>query len=132
MIRVQFSLRTVFVVMTACALLLAWWAPADSGVQCMNFDFARWQPDLRVTTERQFCALVGGKPEQKMMETFDWPDFSKSDVIQVPVNGLARIIHGRTLARSASEGLPTSYPRLRFGLVSSTLRPDAAPMNNPG
>jgi hypothetical protein len=46
--------------------------------------------------------------------------------------GLTRIIHGQTLARSASEGLPTSYPRLRVGLVSNRLRPDAVPMNNPG
>jgi hypothetical protein len=89
MIRAQFSLRTVFVVMTACALLLTWWAPPDNGVECTNIQFPRWRPDLRITTERQFCELLGGKPEQKLGETFDWPDFSKSDVIQVPVNGLA-------------------------------------------
>jgi hypothetical protein len=33
-----------------------------------------------------------------------------------------RIIRGRTLARRASEGVATCYPRLRVGLVSRTLR----------
>jgi hypothetical protein len=35
----------------------------------------------------------------------------------------ARILHGRTHARSASEGATTTYPRLRFGLVWRTERP---------
>ena len=37
-------------------------------------------------------------------------------LVRLP-SGLAGIIHGPTLARSASEGSTTTYPRLRFGLV---------------
>jgi hypothetical protein len=92
MVRLQFSLRTVFVVMTACALLLAWWAPADSGVQFANTYFPQWRPsvsNLRITTEHQFHERLNGKPEPPTGDSVDWPDFSKSDVIAVPLNGLA-------------------------------------------
>ena len=44
----------------------------------------------------------------------------------------AGIIHGPTLARSASEGSKTTYPRLRFGLVLCTLRRSTRAVNNPG
>jgi hypothetical protein len=88
MIRVQFSLRTVFVVMTACALLLGWWAPADSGVRFANISFLDGRQDgfdRRITTDREFDELIGGMPHRPLQ----WPDFAKSDVIAVPANGLA-------------------------------------------
>ena len=46
--------------------------------------------------------------------------------------GLNQIIHKPTLARSASEGRTTAYPRLRFGLVFRTLHQKSSTVNNPG
>ena len=93
MIRVQFSLRTVFVVMTACALLLAWWVPPETEVRFANISFTQWRPsspNLRITTEQQFYQLLGPNPGRSLLQGLpDWPDFAKSDVIQVPANGLA-------------------------------------------
>ena len=39
------------------------------------------------------------------------------------VREVVRISHHQTLARRASEGVPTGCPRLRFGLVLRTLEP---------
>jgi hypothetical protein len=115
MIRVQFSLRTVFVVMTACALLLAWWVPPDDEVRfavqaaiCAargkkwwvppddevrfaGIYFTQWRPsisNLRITNERQFFQMLGHERDPGVCP-LAWPDFFKSDVIPVPLNGLA-------------------------------------------
>jgi hypothetical protein len=90
MIRVQFSLRTVFVVMTACALLLAWWAPAQTEVRFANILFPYWAdgPVRRVTTEQELFASIGGKRDP-LEGAPPWPDFAKLDVIAVPTTRLA-------------------------------------------
>ncbi|MHC4403958.1 MAG: hypothetical protein ACYTG0_30235 [Planctomycetota bacterium] len=89
--RVQFSLRTIFVLMAACCLLLAWWVPSDGEVRFAHIYFNRWQPSmaaLRITTPSQFCHLLGFELS-RLDDWSEWPDFSKSDVIPVPLNGLA-------------------------------------------
>lgn len=91
MIRVQFSLRTVLILMAACCLLLAWWVPTDDEVRFAHIHFTKWRPSiapLRITTARQFFDVLGYEPGQEP-DFPEWPDFSKSDVIPVPLNGLA-------------------------------------------
>jgi hypothetical protein len=104
MIRFQFGLKTVFVVMTACCLLLAWWAPAPDDVRFAELYFRQWQPSvaaLRITTAKEYYRLLGYEPDPKIFRGFDRPDFSRSDVIAVPLNGLA----GGPSAEDRVEGL---------------------------
>ena len=93
MCRFQFSLRTVFIVTAACCLLLGWWVPSGDKVQFAQIYFHRWGPDLaalRITTAEEFWRLVRidlrGDPSYPADY---WPNLSKSDVIFVPLNGLA-------------------------------------------
>jgi len=77
--------------MTACCFLLAWWVPTDDEMRFAQIYFEQWRPSLwglRITTEEQFCQLLGYEPGLTK-ECFEWPDFSKCDVIPIPLNGLA-------------------------------------------
>lgn len=92
MIRAQFGLRTILAIVAACCLLLAWWVPSDGEVRFAHVYFERWEPSmaaLRITTADQLSDLLGYGPDDLPDWWSLWPDLSKSDVIPVPLNGLA-------------------------------------------
>ena len=92
MCRFQFSLRTLFIVTAACGLLLGWWVPSGDEVRYAGIYFCYWRPDLaalRVTRAEEFFGLFERDPRGGLYSAEYWPDFSKSDVIPVPLNGLA-------------------------------------------
>jgi hypothetical protein len=77
---------------SACCLLLAWWALSDGDVRFAWIFFRQWRPaiaNLRVKSKEDFFGLLGRKTDPRLEDWYDLPDFSKSDLVPVPLNGLA-------------------------------------------
>jgi len=124
-IRAQFSLRTILAIVAACCLLLAWWVPSDGEVRFAYVYFERWEPSmgtLRITTTRQLSDLLGYGPDGLPDWWSQWPDFSKSDVIPVPLNGLAGELAAEFRIQALQEPVSVDYRNTPLWDVVDDLR----------